>query len=119
MGPDTRLAPALALATALQCDFKELCAKVDDEFCTWRGDSLVLFGGADRYIPQKTAFDFLETKRTCIKIQTFEAKVGHMPQEDYPEKLVERLADYLTGVEQEAVAPGQRIPGNFTDSDSA
>ena len=109
----------LSLDVVLQCDFKALCTKVDEEFCTWRGDSLVLFGGADRYIPQKTAFDFLETKRTCIKIQTFEAKVGHMPQEDYPEKLVERLTDFLMGKEQEAAAPGKRIPGTFTDSDSA
>lgn len=63
------------LGMQLQCDFKSLCEKVDNLYRTWRGETLVLFGGADRYIDQKTAFDFLETKRTSIKIKTFEARV--------------------------------------------
>uniref|UniRef100_A0A061QYM8 Haloalkane dehalogenase n=1 Tax=Tetraselmis sp. GSL018 TaxID=582737 RepID=A0A061QYM8_9CHLO len=109
-----------ALAAALdKCDLKALLEKVDEGFRSWRKDTLVLFGGSDRYLEQKSVFDFLETKRTCIKLQTFEAKVGHMPQEDYPEVLCNRLVDYYMGREQRKVSPGTRIPGNFTDSPSA
>eukprot|EP00873_Tetraselmis_striata_P041335 jgi/Tetstr1/461599/TSEL_006700.t1 len=107
------------VATLDKCDLKELVSTVDELYESWRTDTLVLFGGSDSYITQQSAFDFLETKRTCIKIQTFEAKVGHMPQEDYPEILVKKLVGYLSGQEQKAVSPGTRIPGNFTDSKSA
>eukprot|EP00951_Prasinocladus_malaysianus_P048069 scaffold654286_cov62-Prasinocladus_malaysianus.AAC.1 len=107
------------VSLTLQCDLKALVTKVDEAFRTWRGETLVLFAGADRYIEQKSAFDFLETKRTNIKFASFEAKVGHMPQEDFPEVLAKKLSDFLMGVEAKVVSPGTRIPGTFTDSDSA
>lgn len=72
--------PDLCLPACLaQCDLKALVSKVDEVYENWRTDTLVLFGGSDSYIPQQSAFDFLETKRTCIKIQTFEAKVRPPP----------------------------------------
>ena len=59
-----------------QCDYKALLLEVDDAYRTWRNNTLVMFGGADSYIKQKSAFDFLETKRTTMKFKSFEAKVG-------------------------------------------
>jgi pimeloyl-ACP methyl ester carboxylesterase len=102
-----------------QCDLKALVSKVDEVYENWRAETLVLFGGSDSYVSQQSAFDFLDTKRTSMKIQTFEAKVGHMPQEDYPEVLCKKLLSFLSGEVVKAVSPGTRIPGNFTDSKSA
>jgi hypothetical protein len=34
--------------TLEKCDFKALCQQLDDEFQTWRKDSILVFGANDR-----------------------------------------------------------------------
>lgn len=59
-----------------QVDFPKLCARVDDGFMTWRKPSMILFGGDDPFIELGTAFDFLDNKRTNMKISTAPSRVS-------------------------------------------
>ena len=49
--------------------------QVDDGYRTWRKPSLLLFGASDPFISVKSAFDFLESKRTNMRLATASAKV--------------------------------------------
>ena len=51
---------------------------------------------ADQFIELKTVFDWLETKRTNMKLATgVEAKLGHMPQEDYADAIILPICKFL------------------------
>jgi len=80
-------AVAAVAATMDKVDFGKLLAKVNDGFRSWRRPSVVLFGGSDPFIPVASAFEFLEDKRTNMKVVTAAAKLGHMPQEDFAEAI--------------------------------
>ena len=59
----------------MQVDFPKLCARVDDGFMSWRKPSMLLFGSDDPFIDLGTAFEFLDSKRTNMKISTVPARV--------------------------------------------
>ncbi len=42
--------------------------QVDEEYRTWRKPSVVLFGGSDPFLNVASAFAFLESKRTNMKV---------------------------------------------------
>jgi hypothetical protein len=51
---------------------------------------------ADQFIELKTVFDWLETKRTNMKLATgAEAKLGHLPQEDYADAIILPICKFL------------------------
>ncbi|KAG2498156.1 hypothetical protein HYH03_003913 [Edaphochlamys debaryana] len=78
-------------------DFPKLLQKVDDGFMSWRKPSICMFGSSDPFIPIDSVFAFLDNKRTNMKALTAAAKLGHMPQEDYPEALQENMVKWLQG----------------------
>lgn len=45
----------------------------------------------------KDAYDFLESKRTCMRIASLDAKVGHNPAEDFPDATAAKLLGFLEG----------------------
>lgn len=47
------------------------------------------------------ASDWLDNKRTNIKLNNVEGKLGHMPQEDFAAALAPLLWDFLEGKEQQ------------------
>lgn len=77
-------------------DFPALLAEVDEEFRTWRNESLVIHGGADTFLDLKGTLDWLDSKRTCMRMATgIEAKVGHMPQEDFAEAISPAIIKFI------------------------
>lgn len=50
-------------------------AQVDAGFQRWRAPSLLLFGNDDPFVDVRSAFEFLETKRTSMQTTTVPAKV--------------------------------------------
>jgi hypothetical protein len=69
-------ASAAVVATLAGVDWQPLLSKVDEGYSKWRKQSLLLFGADDPFISVKSAFDFLESKRTNMRIATASAKVG-------------------------------------------
>ena len=89
-------ASAAIFKTMESVDFPKLLAQVDEEFTTWRNASLVIHGSSDTFLDLKGPLDWLETKRTSIKMASgIEAKIGHMPQEDYPESIAPTILSFL------------------------
>jgi pimeloyl-ACP methyl ester carboxylesterase len=62
---------------------------------TWTKPAALVFGGSDPFVSLKSAFNFLESKRTCMTILQLDAKLGHMPQEDYAEALEKPVVKFL------------------------
>ncbi|MEW5303240.1 MAG: hypothetical protein WDW36_005948 [Sanguina aurantia] len=92
--------PAASVAiTAImeRVDFPKLVAEVDEGFRAWRQPTVVLFGSSDTFITTASAFEFLEDKRTNMKVMNATAKLGHMPQEDYPSAIQDIIEDFLVG----------------------
>ncbi|KAG1679649.1 hypothetical protein FOA52_006166 [Chlamydomonas sp. UWO 241] len=94
---ESPVASEIISKTMDKLDFKKLAEAVDDGFYTWRVPTALCFGSSDAFIDLFSVFDFLESKRTNMKALTFSGKVGHMPQEDYPEQLHTNLMLWLTG----------------------
>ena len=65
-------------------DPKAVAAAVDSAYSKWRKDTLMAWGGSDKYISdqlgQNDFYNWLETKRTNIRGHVFLGKVGHFPQ---------------------------------------
>lgn len=82
--------------TMKSLDFKLLLESVNDGYCTWKKPSLVVWGGSDTLLDLKNPLDWLESKRTCMRLATgIEAKLGHNPQEDYPQAFNDALVKFL------------------------
>lgn len=93
---DDPAASAAVAATMEGLDFPALLREVDEGFTGWRRPALVLHGANDQFLDLKTVFDWLESKRTNIRIATgIEAKLGHMPQEDYADAIAGPIAAFL------------------------
>ncbi|KAI7838120.1 hypothetical protein COHA_008051 [Chlorella ohadii] len=89
-------ASAAIAATMEKLDWPALLRRVDEGYCSWRQPSLLLFGTSDQFIELKSVFEWLESKRTCMRLASaVEAKLGHMPQEDYPEAINKSLVKFL------------------------
>lgn len=79
-------------------DFQALLTEVDEGFRTWRQPSLVLFGTSDTFLNIKEVLEWLESKRTSMKMSYgVEAKLGHMPQEDYPDAIHGVIVNFFQG----------------------
>lgn len=95
-----RSEPFAAVAGTMDAmgDFAALLKRVDEGFTTWRTPSVVLHGSDDPFLPLGGVFEFLDSKRTCMQAATVGAKLGHMPQEDYPEVVCgEVIVPFLKG----------------------
>ena len=78
-------------------DFEGLKRDVSDTLRdSFRNPMLIIHGSSDTFIDLATTLDFLEDQRTNIKLAYgIEAKLGHMPQEDYPAAINQTMVDFL------------------------
>ncbi|KAI4329358.1 hypothetical protein L6164_021629 [Bauhinia variegata] len=80
------------LEAARKADFKGILGEISAGFASGRWDKpvLVAWGLSDKYLPQSVAEEFQKGNSDHIKINLIEG-AGHMPQEDWPEKVVDAL----------------------------
>ncbi|KAI8113757.1 hypothetical protein M9435_003749 [Picochlorum sp. BPE23] len=83
--------------TMENCDWEALKKQVDEEFVSFQKPTLLIHGNSDSFLDVKGTLDWLEEKRTNMKMcYGIEAKLGHMPQEDYPEAIHPVILEYIT-----------------------
>lgn len=90
-------APGFALLEAAKrANFKDINSRVAAGFASgsWDKPILVPWGISDKYLPQSVAEEFQKGNPDVIKLKMIEG-AGHMPQEDWPEKVVEALRVFL------------------------
>ncbi|CAL0335270.1 unnamed protein product [Lupinus luteus] len=80
------------LEAARKANFKGTFREIAEGFSTERWDKPILlaWGLSDKYLPQSVAEEFQKGNPTQIKLKLIEG-AGHMPQEDWPEKVVDAL----------------------------
>ncbi|XP_038896157.1 cis-3-alkyl-4-alkyloxetan-2-one decarboxylase [Benincasa hispida] len=84
------------LEAARKANFNDILSRVTAGFASGRWDkpSLVLWGISDKYLPQSIAEEFQKQNSTTIQLKLIEG-AGHMPQEDWPEKVIEALRSFF------------------------
>ncbi|CAN1317541.1 Cis-3-alkyl-4-alkyloxetan-2-one decarboxylase [Linum perenne] len=90
-------APGFALLEAARkINFNSVLSEVASGLTSERWDKpiLVAWGIADNHLPQSVAEEFQKGNPGNIKLKLIEG-AGHMPQEDWPEKVVEALRQFL------------------------
>lgn len=89
-------ASAAIYHTMDKLDWKELLGEVNEAFYTWKNPALLIHGTSDTFLDLNLTLDWLESKRTCMRMATgIEAKLGHVPQEDYPEAIHPAIRDFM------------------------
>ncbi|KAE9621306.1 hypothetical protein Lal_00023609 [Lupinus albus] len=80
------------LEAARKANFKGTFREIAEGFSTERWDKPIIlaWGLSDKYLPQSIAEEFQKGNPTQIKLKLIEG-AGHMPQEDWPEKVVDAL----------------------------
>ncbi|XP_057534038.1 uncharacterized protein LOC130812534 isoform X2 [Amaranthus tricolor] len=80
------------LEAARRMNFKEVATQIAAGFASgsWDKPTLVAWGISDKYLPQSVAEEFQKSNPSVIKLKLIEG-AGHMPQEDWPEKVIEAL----------------------------
>ncbi|XP_019454482.1 PREDICTED: uncharacterized protein LOC109355736 [Lupinus angustifolius] len=80
------------LEAARKANFKGTFREIAEGFVTERWDKPIIlaWGLSDKYLPQSVAEEFQKGNPTQIKLKFIEG-AGHMPQEDWPEKVVDAL----------------------------
>ena len=78
-------------------DYEQLLQEIDSGFRRFKTDTLLAYGTSDRYMDWNTATEWLDDKRTCMKLFTFPDKMGHFAQEDYPERVADTILKFCEG----------------------
>uniref|UniRef100_A0A6M2F7X3 AB hydrolase-1 domain-containing protein n=1 Tax=Populus davidiana TaxID=266767 RepID=A0A6M2F7X3_9ROSI len=80
------------LEAARKINFRDIASQIADGFAPERWDKPILlaWGIADKYLPQAVAEEFQKGNPNAVKLKLIEG-AGHMPQEDWPEKVVDAL----------------------------
>ncbi|KAI3455292.1 hypothetical protein Pfo_011955 [Paulownia fortunei] len=80
------------LEAAKKANFKDITSQISAGFASgsWDKPILVAWGISDKYLPQSVAEEFQTGNLNVIKLKMIEG-AGHMPQEDWPEKVVDAL----------------------------
>ncbi|KAK2378627.1 alpha/beta-Hydrolases superfamily protein [Trifolium repens] len=80
------------LAAARKANFKGTFNEIAEGFATnrWNKPILLAWGLSDKYLPQSVAEEFQNGNPQNIKLKLLEG-AGHMPQEDWPEKVIDAL----------------------------
>ncbi|XP_059456827.1 uncharacterized protein LOC132186783 [Corylus avellana] len=80
------------LEAARKVNFRDILSQIAAGFASGRWDKpvLLVWGISDKYLPQSVAEEFQKGNPTTIKLKLIEG-AGHMPQEDWPEKVVDSL----------------------------
>ncbi|WOH09875.1 hypothetical protein DCAR_0729335 [Daucus carota subsp. sativus] len=85
--------PGFALLEATKkTNFRDVSSQIADGFASGRWDKPILlaWGISDKYLPQSVAEEFQKVNPALIQLKLIEG-AGHMPQEDWPEKVVDAL----------------------------
>lgn len=85
--------PGFALLEATKrTNFRDISSQIADGFTSGRWDKPILlaWGISDKYLPQSVAEEFQKGNPALIQLKLIEG-AGHMPQEDWPEKVVDAL----------------------------
>ncbi|XP_021639713.2 uncharacterized protein LOC110634871 [Hevea brasiliensis] len=80
------------LEAARKINFQDISSQIANGFATERWDKPILlaWGIADKFLPQSVAEEFQKGNPDVVKLKWIEG-AGHMPQEDWPEKVVDAL----------------------------
>ncbi|KAF8400605.1 hypothetical protein HHK36_013904 [Tetracentron sinense] len=84
------------LEAARKANFKDISSRISDGFTSgrWEKPILLAWGISDKYLPKSEAEEFQKGNPTTVKLKLIEG-AGHMPQEDWPEKVVDALRLFL------------------------
>ncbi|KAF3774098.1 Haloalkane dehalogenase [Nymphaea thermarum] len=84
------------LEAARKANFKDVASRIADGFSSGRWDKriLVAWGISDKYLSRSEAEEFQRNNPSIVKLNIIEG-AGHMPQEDWPEKVVGALKAFL------------------------
>ncbi|KAK1364021.1 Cis-3-alkyl-4-alkyloxetan-2-one decarboxylase [Heracleum sosnowskyi] len=85
--------PGFALLEATKrTNFRDISSQIADGFASGRWDKPILlaWGISDKYLPQSVAEEFQKGNPSLVQLKLIEG-AGHMPQEDWPEKVVDAL----------------------------
>eukprot|EP00472_Partenskyella_glossopodia_P004057 CAMPEP_0197531854 /NCGR_PEP_ID=MMETSP1318-20131121/37446_1 /TAXON_ID=552666 /ORGANISM="Partenskyella glossopodia, Strain RCC365" /LENGTH=433 /DNA_ID=CAMNT_0043088213 /DNA_START=45 /DNA_END=1343 /DNA_ORIENTATION=+ len=85
-------------------DWNSLLKVVDYSYENFRKPGLVAFGTDDRYLELDQALSWLETKPTTTKLFAFPATMGHFPQFDFPEQMIETITRFANGEDYTAAS---------------
>ncbi|GMN49978.1 hypothetical protein TIFTF001_019152 [Ficus carica] len=80
------------LEAARKANFKNISSQIAAGFASgrWDGPILVAWGISDKYLPKSVAEEFQKGNPNSVQLKLIEG-AGHMPQEDWPEKVVDAL----------------------------
>ncbi|KAL3511913.1 hypothetical protein ACH5RR_024630 [Cinchona calisaya] len=84
------------LEAAKKVNFNKLLGEISAGFASgsWDKPILVAWGISDKYLPQSVAEEFQKGNPDVVKVKLIEG-AGHMPQEDWPEKVVDALTVFF------------------------
>ncbi|GAV75451.1 Abhydrolase_6 domain-containing protein, partial [Cephalotus follicularis] len=84
------------LEAARKINFRDILSQITTGFASGRWDKpiLVAWGISDKYLPQSVAEEFQKGNSSAVELKLIEG-AGHMPQEDWPEKVVDALRYFL------------------------
>ncbi|RWR75652.1 Haloalkane dehalogenase 2 [Cinnamomum micranthum f. kanehirae] len=84
------------LEAARKANFNDISSRIASGFSSERWDKPILlaWGVSDKHLPQSVAEEFQKENPTNIKLKMIEG-AGHMPQEDWPEKVVAAMTAFL------------------------
>ncbi|CAN6449836.1 unnamed protein product [Victoria cruziana] len=84
------------LEAARKANFKDVASRIASGFSSGRWDKriLVAWGLSDKYLSRSEAEEFQKNNPSVVKLNLIEG-AGHMPQEDWPEKVVDALKAFL------------------------
>ncbi|XP_026665210.2 cis-3-alkyl-4-alkyloxetan-2-one decarboxylase isoform X2 [Phoenix dactylifera] len=91
-----RFIEAALLEAARKANFKDILSRIAGGFSStsWDEPILLAWGIADKYLPLSEAEEFQKRNPGVVKLKPIEG-AGHMPQEDWPEKIVEALRTFF------------------------
>lgn len=84
------------LESTRKAPLKDLLVQIETGFSSnrWTIPTLVAWGQTDKYLPISEPENFAKNNADIIQVQLLDG-AGHMPQEDWPEKVVEALARFF------------------------
>lgn len=84
------------LEAARKANFKDITTRIANGFSSERWDKpiLVAWGISDKYLSPSIAEEFQKANPTSVTVKLIEG-AGHMPQEDWPEKVIQALRSFL------------------------
>ncbi|GAB2269502.1 hypothetical protein Dimus_004419 [Dionaea muscipula] len=84
------------LEAARKINFRDILSQISAGFKSesWDKPVLVAWGISDKYLPNSVAEEFQKSNPAAVKLKLIEG-AGHMPQEDWPEKVVGALRAFF------------------------